>query len=567
MAACYQGPDPYDNERGRMAIWAWAKKPSGIDPKTGREMGGGIDEGRSFDDVHDAINRHFYNGFAPPEWITDKLSGRKTPLKPFAMSAKIAEIHRRNITAQAKRLTEAISKQQKQGTPERWLRKVLDFPRKVAVGGHSLALAFTHPGDLAFQPRNMGIFWENLLRTWQHAFPFVTAKRAAEDAVAVENFRTNEMKKNANYEMALYSKLDLKDHGGNLTPGKGATGSATDRAWSMLQIARFKMWNGEYERWLKENPTADEEQKLAIGKMLAQMANHATGSSGGMTKEISPLLFGPKLTASKISRLIGDPLQTARTIFNKNATPEERYVANRRFFRATKYLGTLTGFLAANWGFNKATGTKDEDNVNFTNPARSDFLSFKTGGLEWSVPGMHTEIRFLANVLGIAWQTHLTQAQINKASRGQGQWGELREAFGKYALNKMVPGGQLATELLLGHDWQNRPLPFSVFGIPDQKGTKNAPPFGANPQLKGAAHLADATLEYTLSHAPIPFSGPIRFVYDQLRNKGASAGDAMSVIRGLALAGLGFSGLHAAPTYEEAKATQKRNQAAKALGH
>ena len=147
-----------------------------------------------------------------------------------------------------------------------------------------MALTLTHPGDLVFQPENMGIFWRNLRRTWQHAFPFVTAKRSAEDAVAVENFRTNEMKRNVNYDRALVSGLDLKDHGSDMTPGKGATGSPTDRAWSLIQLARFKMWNGEYEKWLGENPAATEEQKLATGKMLAQMANHATGSGGGIPK-------------------------------------------------------------------------------------------------------------------------------------------------------------------------------------------------------------------------------------------------------------------------------------------
>ena len=88
------------------------------------------------------------------------------------------------------------------------------------------------------------------------------------------------------------------------------------------------------------------------------MANHATGSSGGMTKELAPFLFGPKLTASKISRLVGDPLQTARTIFNQNATPAERIVANRRLVRATQYLGTLTAFLAPIGDLTKRQGLR-----------------------------------------------------------------------------------------------------------------------------------------------------------------------------------------------------------------
>ena len=134
------------------------------------------------------------------------------------MAAKLAEMNRRNVTAQAQELTDAIQKQQKQRPIGRILDSAFDFPRRVAVGKHSLALAQTHPGDLVFQPRNMGTYWANLFHTWNKAFPFVTAKRAAADEVAVNDYYNNKVKKTANYDMALISKLDIGDraHGGNL---------------------------------------------------------------------------------------------------------------------------------------------------------------------------------------------------------------------------------------------------------------------------------------------------------------------------------------------------------------
>ena len=572
MSACYTGPDPYDNERGRMAIWAWAKKHSGVDPKTGRETGGGIDEGRSWDDVHDAINRHFYNGFAQPKWITEKLAGRKTPLKPFAMASKLAEMNRRNIVAHAQDLTAAIQKQQKQKPIGRALETAFDFPRKAAVGGHSLAIPQTHTGDLVFQPRNMGAHWASLFHTWGKAFPFVSAKRSAEMNVEVNDYFNNKVKKTANYDMALASKLDIGEgaHGGNLI---GKAGTPTARVWKLIQVERYKMFSSEYKLALKRNPALTEADKLELGKLLAQMANHATGSSGGMPKEISPALFGPRLTASKISRMIGDPIQTLRhspwsPIFDPTSSPAQRIVANRRMVRATQYLGTLTGFLAANWGFNKATGVEDKDNVNLTDPTRADFLSFKTGGLEWSIPGMHTELKFLANVIFIGAQQFWSQKDINKKSRGQGQWGELQKSAGQWALNKLVPGGQIAGEFLFGHNWQGRPLPEPWV---DQTGTKNAPPYGAFPNLKGPLHYADASLEYALEHAPIPFTGPIRYIYDQLRDKGASAQDSLSIIRslgqGAALSAAGIAGVHASPTFKSAAEAKKQNFVANQLGH
>jgi len=68
-----------------MAIWKWAKA-------------NGIDQGLPLEKVHDAINTQFFNGMAPPEWINDILSGRKTPFKALANDAWKAQYNRRIIT-------------------------------------------------------------------------------------------------------------------------------------------------------------------------------------------------------------------------------------------------------------------------------------------------------------------------------------------------------------------------------------------------------------------------------------------------------------------------------------
>jgi hypothetical protein len=51
-----------------------------------------------------------------------------------------------------------------------------------------------------------------------------------------------------------------------------------------------------------------------------------------------------------------------------------------------QYLGTGLGLLAVNQG--GCYGHESEkDKINFTDPMKSDFLAFKAGGLEWSIPG------------------------------------------------------------------------------------------------------------------------------------------------------------------------------------
>ena len=49
--------------------------------------------------------------------------------------------------------------------------------------------------------------------------------------------------------------------------------------------------------------------------------------------------------------------------------------------------------------------------------------------------------------------------------------------------------------------------------------------------------------EYLLSHGPIPLQGPIRYVYDQLRAKGASAIDSTAIIKALIIGGVGYTGI------------------------
>src|SRR5258708_27574259 len=84
---CYSGPNPI-NDEDRIAIWRWAKE-------------NGIDKGLPIDKVGDAINDHFFQGHAKDKWISDILSGRKTPYRHVADAAWRAQYNRRVITQQA----------------------------------------------------------------------------------------------------------------------------------------------------------------------------------------------------------------------------------------------------------------------------------------------------------------------------------------------------------------------------------------------------------------------------------------------------------------------------------
>jgi hypothetical protein len=134
--SCYSGPIPVTDDE-RMVIWNWAKA-------------NGIDRGLPIDKVGDAINQHFFAGAARPEWITDILSGRKTPFKHLADDAWRKQYNRRAIVQQAR----DISKMASLGPVGKMLRTLWTLPRSVAVAGHGFIFPITHGGDLGVRARN-----------------------------------------------------------------------------------------------------------------------------------------------------------------------------------------------------------------------------------------------------------------------------------------------------------------------------------------------------------------------------------------------------------------------------
>ena len=499
----------------RMAIWKWAKA-------------NGIDHGMSFDKIHDAINQKFFAGQAKPEWITDILSGRKTPFRELSNDVWKKQYNRRQITLQAQNL----ARQQAQNPVVRTLQRLWNIPRAASVFGHGVVFPVTHGGDLALRPQSWGVFFRGLLNTWTKSWSPAATERLLDS-----------MRRQPLFDTALRSGLDIGEgsHTDQILLGSKGKGSPGERAWSILKAMRFELWNHEMEKYVK--PNMSQTEVVEIGKNLAEWANHATGSAKGPIGNLGGnVLFGPKLTQSKLNRMFADPVKTVRTFANwSNASPGEKAAAWTRLSGATQYLGTGVGLLAVNQGVLWATNQKEK--INFSDPTKSDFLAFKGGGLEWSIPGMHSEIKTLGKILAT---TFADSKDVDKLSRGKGKHALLAEILGNYALGKANPAIGLGVETATGHDFLGRPLPW----------VKEKP---------SASHPPYSWPEYLLSHGPIPLTGPVRYVYDQLRAKGSSALDAMAIIKGLIITGVGATGMHISLDYGAAKTTAKREQAAKAL--
>jgi hypothetical protein len=217
--------------------------------------------------------------------------------------------------------------------------------------------------------------------------------------------------------------------------------------------------------------------------------------------------------------MFADPIESVKTFSNwKNASVGEKAVAWERLSGAAQFFATGLGFLAANWGLNKASGVQDKDNVNFSHPARSDWMQFKVAGLNIGIPGLHTEIKTLANILGVSFAD-------SKELKGETREGRLHEIVGTYLTGKAAPVIGLGIETAYQQNWKGQPVPWS----------KDAGKGGRQRMT---------WLEYAAEHGPIPLQGPIGYVYDQLKKGGASAMDALAITRGLIITGLGATGVH-----------------------
>jgi hypothetical protein len=532
---CYSGPNPVKDE-DRAVIWKWAKE-------------NGIDHGLPFDKVHDAINQHFFGGQARPEWITDVLSGRKTPFREVANDAWKKQYNRRMITGAARDLV----RQQSQHPALKVLDQILAVPRDVMTLAHGAVFPVTHAGDLALRPRSWGVFFRGLRDAYTKSF----------SASKIEQLM-NTVERDPLYDTALRSKLDVsRKSAGFFSPhstqvaawnvwGKlnKLSQAQGERAWQVLTAMRFDLWKRQMEKFIK--PTMSEAEVLDIGTHLASWANHATGSAKAeeraskVTSALSPLMFGPKLTASKIGRVISDPLTTAKTFLNwKNATSGEQAVAQTRLAGLAQYGGSLLGFLAINSGLLGASGSKQQ--INFTDPTKSDWLKFKFGGLELGLPGLHSEIKELGQILAASWIS-------NKDARGsRDQY--LGTTIGQYLLGKAAPGISLGKEVLTGTGFPNRPLPV---------------PWAPKPSLHPRTPPPKPYTwpEYLGQHGPIFLQGPIKYVYDHLRGAGAGAKDSFDMVKALIIAGLGATGLHVSEEYTKpTKAELKREMTAYKLQH
>jgi hypothetical protein len=522
-----------------MAIWKWAKEH------------GGIDEGMPIEKVKDAINQQFFAGSAKDEWLNDILAGRKSPLRQVSDAAWKAQYNRRLVTQQARMLTKTRSI----GPIAKIAHWAYSVPRTMITFGHGTVFPITHGGDLLFRPASWGTWFRDTAMLYHKMWSAGATDRMLDG-----------MKRDANYRLAMDSKLDIGDNihqSGILDPNLGkhplgrlmeAINAPSVHAWDLMKVMRYDLWNEAMKNHIKSGMS---QQEIGdIGKNLADWANHATGSTKMSIPYAGEALFGPKLTASKWARLIADPAKTVNTFARMaldpgNVSVGERAVARQRLSGSLQYLGTFLGMLSANQALlamthgknlmNDPLNSKDDpDLINFLHPIKdgkiaSDWLSFKWGGMRFGIPGMLSEIRILGRIAAVSTLDRQSPAG-KKFLEGKSKNAAIAELVGEYGMGKLHPSAKLGLETLAqerGFGYFKEPLPWSR-----DIGTKTMP------RLAWPEYLSESLL-------PIPLQGPAKTLWESMRKNGASVPDAGAMTRAIMEGSLGMTGLEAKEDYSK----------------
>lgn len=339
-----------------------------------------------------------------------------------------------------------------------WERFIRSIPRlffSAKVFGHGTVGLITHGGPEMFDPDAASVYWPNFLRQYRLMFSeayhermmqqlmhdryFITARRAG---LANDPFRYQDDYQNP--------KLTLWLHRWGLMGNRGFD------ALKLLRQARFnQIWDS-----LGDNMKTPE-----MAQQIANGVNHATGivRSGALGKLAEPAavaFFAPKLEASRWAFAIGDPAKAAATFASwDRATPEARTQAMSELKQKARIAGTYLGLLALNQGLLAASGSRQR--VNFTNPRRGDFLTFKAAGQDI---GIISPLLHMVGLFANLYRTATAKRKPPESLTPRGE--EMGQEIWQYARGKLSPFASPIVDLLAQSDYQGRPLPFSSDRMP-----------------------------------------------------------------------------------------------------
>ena len=422
--------------------------------------------------------------------------------------------------------------QQGQSIAATTFKKIIGAPRQLAVAGHFMVFPKTHLGDFLLTDPKI------YFRTFGRSFRLMTPEgRALHAQRMLQMMGDTEW-----YSLARRAQLDVQPGGGMRGIFRGATKEIlgqrlmtkglplSSMAFDELRLARFDI----FKDWVQH--LSPEERTPENAKAIANVINNRTGTTGLRTtvmRNLSRLLFAPRLLPAQFRAAYVDPIRSIGTFANRAAaTPGEliaaRYVTRKLASLAKGY----TAVLAAEAGYAWVTGDK-KNMPDFLHPTRSDWLRPRLFG--YGIP--------LSPTVEL-WKLPFQMLAIGATARkGESRVGQATMAGTRYLLGRINPGLSLLGEITFGQlAGTRRPLPIGLLPRPHLRplpteATKTAPQVG--------------WVEYLGTRMPIPLASFSKELYDEMREQGLSHLDAKTWIE-TGVTGLvgGVTGYHFGVVHE-----------------
>lgn len=464
-----------------------------------------VDKGIGYNDAMDAMSQEL----GVPRSLVSKILSKPKVLRPFLNDVYLKNRARQQALAQARLEAKHVNAP---GLPK-GVKFVADSYRGLKTLLHGPVFLFTHAMDVLKQPTKIGKFLSAYKRSWE----FMSVENHRE---AMETLRDD-----VAYPWAVRSGLVVDPERGPIGILAKKSGTWSSRAWDALKILRLNLFKQELftdeGEWKPKFASLSDQEKLEVGKAVAERWNHLTGALSPGDKNLnafSEVMFAPELTAAKWHSFLGDNKKAA-AIVTRRAAGNELSAAERKFLgtvmrtngeivagRAIS-LAINAGLLQAGIG-QSPNGKKQE--LNFTHPERADWLRPKAFGQVFNMRGQDEIIQLLGKMYAISRQT--PQQTARKRSTRMEQ---RATTAGRYAFSKLAPAPEKITEFSTGEDFRGNPLPFSK-----EHGNKY--------------HHKVSTGEFVAgTFTPIFMEGAVHEFYQGMRDAGLDAHSANAIMRGL----------------------------------